>query len=224
MEFTKWICLCLVLVWFGLYVIEVIAAKNYYDLLGVPRDATDRQIKKAFRKLAMKYHPDKNKEKGAEEKFREIAQAYEVLSDPDKRKRYDRFGDESESGGFAHHSDFDFHDFFKGFDDAYKFQFHQNKEHHENHFNSHFQNHFHHNDFSSQGSRFSFNFNDLFNDMDKDEFGSFGFDSDTFGDGNSFFGSHFGGMESSFERSSEGRCRTVTKRFGNSVMTYTECS
>ena len=54
------------------YLVE--AGKDYYKILGVQKDATDRQIKKAFRKLAVKYHPDKNKKKGAEEKFREIAE------------------------------------------------------------------------------------------------------------------------------------------------------
>ena len=52
----------------------VVAGKDYYNILGISRDATDRQIKKAFRKLAIKFHPDKNKSKGAEEKFREIAE------------------------------------------------------------------------------------------------------------------------------------------------------
>src|SRR5436853_6266849 len=67
--------------------------KDYYDVLGVSRTATDAEIKKAFRKLAREYHPDvaKNK-KQAEEKFREINEAYEVLSDPAKRKKYDQLG------------------------------------------------------------------------------------------------------------------------------------
>ena len=55
--------------------------KDYYKTLGVPRTASDDQIKKAYRKLALKYHPDKNKDPGAEDKFKEIAEAYEVLSD-----------------------------------------------------------------------------------------------------------------------------------------------
>ena len=55
--------------------------KDYYRILGVPRDATDDQLKKAYRKKALKYHPDKNRDPGAEEKFKEIAEAYEVLSD-----------------------------------------------------------------------------------------------------------------------------------------------
>jgi curved DNA-binding protein CbpA len=54
--------------------------KDYYALLGVPRNASDREIKKAFRKLAIKYHPDKNKDKGAEEKFKELAQGFLYLT------------------------------------------------------------------------------------------------------------------------------------------------
>ena len=69
-------------------------AKDYYSILGVDKGATDEVIKKAFRKLAVKYHPDKNAgNKEAEEKFKEINEAYEVLSDAEKRKKYDRYGD-----------------------------------------------------------------------------------------------------------------------------------
>ncbi len=69
-------------------------AKDYYHILGVPRDATDEQIKKAYRKLAMQYHPDRNqgKENWANEKFKEINEAYGVLGNPKKRKQYDQFG------------------------------------------------------------------------------------------------------------------------------------
>ncbi len=68
--------------------------KDYYNILGVPRTASDDDIKKAYRKLAMQYHPDKNpgKEKWANEKFKEINEAYGVLGNPDKRKQYDQFG------------------------------------------------------------------------------------------------------------------------------------
>ena len=73
--------------------------KDYYKLLGVSKTADSGQLKKAYRKLALKYHPDKNKEPGAEEKFKDISEAYEVLSDKDKRSVYDQYGEEGLKGG-----------------------------------------------------------------------------------------------------------------------------
>jgi len=69
-------------------------AKDYYQILGVPRNATNEQIKKTYRKLAMKYHPDRNpgKEEWANEKFKDINEAFSVLGDPEKRRQYDQFG------------------------------------------------------------------------------------------------------------------------------------
>lgn len=75
-------------------------AKDYYETLGVSKDASDEEIKRAFRKLAKQYHPDVNKEAGAEAKFKEIGEAYAILSDPNKRKQYDQFGSAAfEQGG-----------------------------------------------------------------------------------------------------------------------------
>src|SRR6185436_11969801 len=67
--------------------------RDYYEVLGVSRTASDSELKSAYRKLAIKYHPDKNPDdKEAEEKFKEAAEAYSVLSDPNNRAKYDRFG------------------------------------------------------------------------------------------------------------------------------------
>jgi len=76
--------------------------RDYYEILGVPRDATEEEIKKAYRKAAFRHHPDRNRgDKEAEERFKEIAEAYRVLSDPEKRARYDRFGHEGLNGEFV---------------------------------------------------------------------------------------------------------------------------
>jgi molecular chaperone DnaJ len=77
----------------------MVAKRCYYEILGIPRTASEGDIKRAFRKLAFQYHPDHNKDDGASERFKEVNEAYEVLSDPAKRESYDRFG--HAGGGFA---------------------------------------------------------------------------------------------------------------------------
>src|SRR4051812_41456822 len=77
-------------------------AKDYYDTLGVARTASQDEIQKAYRKLARKYHPDKNPDDAtAKKKFQEVQQAFETLSDADKRKRYDQFGSDYEAAAAA---------------------------------------------------------------------------------------------------------------------------
>ena len=88
--------------------------RDYYEVLGVSRDATEEEIKKAYRKLAMEYHPDRNP--GKEEQFKEVSEAYEVLRDPEKRQRYDRFGHAGVKGGFdGFEFDFDLTDALRTF-------------------------------------------------------------------------------------------------------------
>ncbi|MCK7467454.1 MAG: DnaJ domain-containing protein [Desulfosudis oleivorans] len=94
--------------------------RDYYEILGVERSAPDEEIKKSYRKLAMQFHPDRNPgDKKAEEKFKEAAEAYEVLRDPEKRKIYDRYGHEGINGtGFRGFSGFD--DIFTNFSDIFE--------------------------------------------------------------------------------------------------------
>ncbi|XP_063073734.1 dnaJ homolog subfamily B member 9 [Engraulis encrasicolus] len=135
------------------------AEEDYYEVLGVPKDATERQIKKAFHKLAMKYHPDRNKSPDAEDKFRDIAEAYETLSDEKRRREYDLLrsqraafgGAGGAGGGHGHHHHhhqqhfqqgftFSFDDLFSDFDLFGQQQRQQHRQQHykqqQQHFNS----------------------------------------------------------------------------------------
>lgn len=175
-------------------------------MLGVDKKASKQEIKKAFRKLAVHYHPDKNDSPDAEEKFREIAEAYEVLSDDDKRRQYDMSGGSGQNYNFsenshARHWDFNFDDLFKHFEGDI-FEGDHMKNHFGGHFRSHFKNHV------DTGA--DFGFDDFFG-------GAEGF-------GN-FFGDSFGDIAgaSTFKQKSQ-KCSTVTQKIGNTVTTYTQCS
>ena len=104
--------------------------KDYYKILGINRNASEKDIKRAYKKLALKYHPDKNKNEGAEDKFKEIAEAYDVLSSKDKKKIYDQFGYEglkqNNSGGQPFRNPHDIFETFFGNNFSNNKFFHQN--------------------------------------------------------------------------------------------------
>lgn len=98
--------------------------KDYYKILGVERSATTDEIKSAYKKMAIKYHPDRNPgDKEAEEKFKQAAEAYDVLRDPDRRSRYDQFGAAGVNGegfgGFGGSGGMDMGDIFSMFGDIF---------------------------------------------------------------------------------------------------------
>ncbi|MCB0423885.1 MAG: molecular chaperone DnaJ [Mangrovimonas sp.] len=98
------------------------AKRDYYEILGISKGATADEIKKAYRKMALKYHPDKNPDdKDAEAKFKEAAEAYEVLSNPDKKARYDQFGHQAfeGAGGFGGGGGMNMEDIFSQFGDIF---------------------------------------------------------------------------------------------------------
>ncbi|MBI2310218.1 DnaJ domain-containing protein [Candidatus Collierbacteria bacterium] len=104
--------------------------RDYYEVLGVGKSATEQQIKSAYRKLALQYHPDRNKESGATEKFKEVNTAYEVIGNPEKRKMYDQFGHAGVTGNqgggqgpfsytYSNQGGQGFEDIFGGFSDPF---------------------------------------------------------------------------------------------------------
>ena len=94
--------------------------RDYYEVLGVAKSASPDEIKKAYRKIALKYHPDKNPDDdSASEKFKEAAEAYQILSDPDKKSRYDQFGHAGMNGGGFSGGGMSMDDIFSQFGDIF---------------------------------------------------------------------------------------------------------
>ena len=94
--------------------------RDYYEVLGIGRNASKEEIRKAYRKLAMQYHPDRNPDdQTAEAKFKEAAEAYEVLNNDEKKARYDRFGHDGVKSGFGSQGFTDINDIFSHFSDIF---------------------------------------------------------------------------------------------------------
>ncbi|CAJ1054983.1 dnaJ homolog subfamily B member 9-like [Xyrichtys novacula] len=224
----------------------ILAKRDYYEILGVTKDATERQIKKAFHKLALKYHPDRNKGADAEAKFREIAEAYETLSDDKRRREYNQFGHGPSPGegrggegggggggggggrgGGTYNFNQHFHSF--NFDDIFKDSDHfGHQQTHQHHFHSNTQNQAHqkrHFDSHFQAHREAMN-------RQKRQFQQGGFGGGLFDDmfedlEKMFsFNTHSTRTGSRFQGSGTEKqhCRTVTQRRGNMVTTFTDCS
>lgn len=189
------------------------AKKDYYKSLGVEKDASSKQIKKAFRNLALKYHPDKNPDKDTTKKFQEVAEAYEVLSDPEKRKQYDMKGHNAwgadGSTGFKP-GNFNFDELFKGFDEHFFKEMQGMKSHFAHHFGSHNGAH------EFAGGAFNFqgdlNFEDMFHSPFSDGSDMFGRDMNMFG------------HSEQVKKGRDQKCRTVMQKVGNMRTTYTKCS
>uniref|UniRef100_A0A1A8U7C6 DnaJ homolog subfamily B member 9 n=1 Tax=Nothobranchius furzeri TaxID=105023 RepID=A0A1A8U7C6_NOTFU len=194
----------------------ILAKKDFYDILGVPRGATERQIKKAFHKLAVKFHPDKSKSPDAEVRFREIAEAYETLSDESKRREYDRFGHATyftgETGG-RQQSDthqpfsFNFDNMFKDFNIYSQNRHARHRRHFDEHSRSSKESHSRHKR-HFQGGFEAGVFDDVFEEMER----MFTFDRNT------------KQTDKRFNGATKQHCRTVTQRRGNMVTTYTDCT
>lgn len=210
------------LVLLSVLVLSVSGEPDYYKILGLKKGATEKEIKKAFRTLALKYHPDKSKDPRAIDKFRAVAEAYEVLRDSKRRKQYEDMGHNSFFTNTGYKPSTDFKDLFKDFEDLFK-EFGPMEDFFKQHFASHkIQTEAH-------GGVFDFgkdiHFDDLFE-----------------GSENLFEGSEslFAGSENLHEHlhqngaeilknvpgtKNQGKnCKTLTKKVGNSVTTYTQCT
>ncbi|CAG9536146.1 unnamed protein product [Cercopithifilaria johnstoni] len=196
-----------------LFILFINAARDFYEVLGVKRDASTAQIKKAFRNLALKYHPDRSNDPNAHEKFREIAEAYEILADEQKRREYD-------AGGWSydqqqqHAHDFDFDSFMREFQESMNIH---RRSHEDVHRKAHWK--------ATHGRSL---FDDLWDGFDM--FPSFG-DFGSIGNVDGFDGIHFGHFQSNpasmyMKATNQGgqRCQTVTKKTGNMMTTQTICT
>ncbi|XKL65709.1 hypothetical protein PGB90_009129 [Kerria lacca] len=173
--------------------------RDFYEILGVSENSSQEEIKKAFRSMAKIYHPDKCKEPNAEEKFKEIATAHEILSDPQKRKQYDlqkKYG--GSFGGFQAPDTFSFHG--STFDDLFSVFDEFRGNHHD-----------------QQGNHFNL-FEGFSNFFDSDSMFGKRADNHRFGGGATYFGGGNGGQPS-------GRtCKTYTQKVGNTITTVTQCT
>lgn len=95
---------------------KIMRCKDYYEILGISKEATDSDLKKAYRKLALQFHPDKNKAPGAGEAFKAVGNAFAVLSDAEKKKQYDLYGPEEASSPSHHRNSYSHHDFTRGYE------------------------------------------------------------------------------------------------------------
>lgn len=214
--------------------------KDYYKILGLNDTASIPEVKRAFRNLAKKLHPDKNDELDAEAKFREILEAYEILSDEDRKRQYDAAKSRHGFGNKGRHFDFgggtraqnfhfDFTELFKQFEDdifnAAGPRAEAMKGHYRAHFGSHFNNHAKH-----SGGGF-FDMDDFLHDFDAHFEGQR--NEEIFGDMHSMF--NLDGVDAAASmrnnmhqghshKRRQQRCETVTQKIGNTVTTYTQCS
>eukprot|EP00092_Neocalanus_flemingeri_P037213 GFUD01040518.1.p1 GENE.GFUD01040518.1~~GFUD01040518.1.p1 ORF type:complete len:210 (-),score=64.97 GFUD01040518.1:49-678(-) len=169
------------------------AKRDYYKVLELQKGASKQEVKKAFRKMALKYHPDKNPGKDTTKKFREVAEAYEVLGDDEKRRQYDDQGHGAWQGEYKP-GKFNFDDLFKDFDDDFFKEMGVDlKGHFANHFGTH-----------KEAMGGGFDLNDInFKEMFRETFSSM--------------------VGDNVEVKGNQKCRTITVKQGNSETTTTQC-
>jgi len=196
---------------------------DYYKVLGLERGASLAEIKKAFRSLALKYHPDKSKDPNAIHKFRAVAEAYEVLRDPERRRQYEEMGHQQfyTNTGYTPPHTPDFRELFKDFEDLFA-EF----GHLEDVFKQHFATHKVHTE--AHGGIFDFAEDIHLDNLSEDtaEETSTGSEGDVVENLHEHMHAHGAEMLRDVKprQAEDGKkCKTVTKRQGNSVTTYTQC-